>query len=128
MGNITEATENYLETILVLSQHQKEVHAVDICTELGYSRPTVSEFLKGMREKGLVEVDANNHLWLTEAGRSVAEDVYSRHNTLVRFLNSIGVDLETAEEDACKIEHDISYQTIQCIRRFLKEQKTTKDR
>ena len=77
--HVTEATENYLETILILSNRLQEVHAIDICTELGYSRPTVSVFLKGLREKGLIEVDANNHLWLTAAGRAIAEPIYERH-------------------------------------------------
>ncbi len=119
MEHVTEATENYLETLLILSQRMEEVHAIDLCTELGYSRPTVSVFLKGMREKGLVEVDANNHLWLTEAGRAIAEPIYERHNILVRLLESFGVNPQTAAVDACKIEHDLSDESYECIRKFV---------
>ena len=121
MEHITEATENYLETILILSHQLPEVHAIDICTRLGYSRPTVSVFLKGLREKGLIEVDGNNHLWLTEAGRAIAEPIYERHNTLIHLLTSLGVDPETAAVDACKIEHDISETTFQCIQKYLSD-------
>ncbi len=119
MEHVTEATENYLETLLILSQRLKEVHAIDICTELGYSRPTVSVFLKGMRKKGLVEVDENNHIWLTETGRAIAVPIYERHNTLLKLLEQLGVSPKTAAIDACKIEHDLSEETYQCIRRFV---------
>ena len=119
MEHVTEATENYLETLLILSQRLKEVHAIDICTELGYSRPTVSVFLKGMREKGLVEVDENNHIWLTETGRAIAVPIYERHNILLKLLEQLGVSPKTAAIDACKIEHDLSEETYQCIRRFV---------
>ena len=118
--HVTEATEIYLETLLILSNRLQEVHAIDICTELGYSRPTVSVFLKGLREKGLIEVDANNQLWLTAAGRAIAEPIYERHTTLTRMLELMGVDPAMAAEDACKIEHDLSEETFQCIRRYLK--------
>lgn len=119
MEHVTEATENYLETLLILSQRVKEVHAIDICTELGYSRPTVSVFLKSMREKGLVEVDSNNHIWLTEAGRAIAEPIYERHNTLLRLLELLGVDSQIAAIDACKIEHDLSEESYKHIRAFV---------
>lgn len=124
MEHFSEATENYLETILVLSKRLQDVHAIDVCTELGYSRPTVSVFLKGLREKGLIEVDQNNHLRLTEAGRAVAEPVYERHNTLIRLLELLGVDSATAAEDACKIEHDISETTYRCIQQFVAQKDT----
>ena len=119
MERITEATENYLETILILSRQMPEVHAIDVCTELGYSRPTVSVYLKGLREKGLIEVDGSNHLWLTEQGQAIAERIYERHNTLIRLLEHLGVSAEAAAEDACKIEHDISDTTFRCIREYL---------
>ena len=126
MENVTEATENYLETLLILSKRLGEVHAIDICTELNYSRPTVSVFLKGLREKGFVEVDSNNHMWLTDTGRASAEPIYERHNILLRMLELMGVDPELAAMDACKIEHDLSEEAYRCIRRFVEqmEQKT----
>ena len=82
---ITEAVENYLETILILSQKQPDVHAIDVCSYLGYSRPTVSIILKKMKEEGLVTVDSDNHIRLTDAGKSIAERVYDRHRTLTGF-------------------------------------------
>ena len=116
---VTEATENYLEAILMISARQEEVHAADVCAELGFSRPTVSEMVKTMREKGLIEVDGNNHLWLTENGREIADRVYARHTVLMGLLTKLGVDRETALADACKMEHDISDTTFECIRRFV---------
>ena len=86
---ITEAVENYLETILILSQKQPDVHAIDICSYLGYSRPTVSIILKKMKDEGLVSVDGDNHIRLTDAGRSVAERIYDRHTVLTAFFTLV---------------------------------------
>jgi Mn-dependent DtxR family transcriptional regulator len=121
MMYVTEATENYLEAILVISGRQQEVHAADICTELGFSRPTVSEMVKTMREKKLIEVDGSNHLWLTAAGREIAERIYERHTVLAEMLMRLGVDRETAYADACKMEHDISDVSFACIKRHVRE-------
>ena len=108
---ITEAVENYLETILILSKKQPDVHAIDICSYLGYSRPTVSIILKKMKDEELVTVDSDNHIRLTESGLEVAERIYDRHQILSAFFEMLGVDRDTAAEDACKIEHDISPKT-----------------
>ena len=113
---ITEAVENYLETILILSQKQPDVHAIDICSYLGYSRPTVSIILKKMKEDGLVKVDLDNHITLTEAGKSVAERIYDRHKVLTEFFEYLGADKDAAAEDACKIEHDISDSTFALLK------------
>ncbi len=118
---VSEAIENYLETILLLSEKKPELHAIDICDELGYSRPTLSVVLKKMRDEGLIEIDKYNHITMTEEGRTIAERVYERHNLLSALLMSFGVSEETALKDACKIEHDISEESIDCIRRYLKE-------
>lgn len=118
---ITEAVENYLETILILSKQQPDVHAIDICSYLGYSRPTVSIVLKKMKDDGLVLVDENNHITLTEEGRSVAEHVYDRHTVISEFFMLLGVGRDTAAEDACKIEHDISDETFECLRKHCKK-------
>jgi len=120
--NVTEAVENYLETILILTRLQKEVRATDICAYMGYSRPTVSIAVKGMKNNGLITVDEHNLIYLTEEGRSIAESIYDRHNTLTQALISLGVDRETAQEDACKMEHDISETTFTCIKQFLHSQ------
>lgn len=118
---VSEAIENYLETILVLSAKKPELHAVDICDELGYSRPTLSVVLKRMREGGLILVDENNHITLTEKGREIAEKIYERHNVISKFFMDIGVSEETALHDACKIEHDLSDETFACIKNFINE-------
>ena len=113
---VTEAVENYLETILMLSRKQPDVHAVDICNHLGYSRPTLSVAIKQMKEEGLITVSGENHISLTEAGRMVAEKVYERHGVISKLLISLGVSEETALSDACKIEHDLSDETFECIK------------
>lgn len=113
---ITEAVENYLETILILSKAQPDVHAIDICSYLGYSRPTVSIILKKLKEEGLVNVDHDNHITLTEAGKLVAEKIYDRHNILSEFFMYLGVSKDVANEDACKIEHDLSDETYALLK------------
>lgn len=113
---ITEAVENYLETILILSKEQPDVHAIDICSYLGYSRPTVSIVLKKMKEKGLVLVDEDNHITLTEKGREVAEHIYDRHNVLSELFMLLGVSRDNAVGDACKIEHDLSDETYSVLK------------
>lgn len=118
---ITEAVENYLETILILSKDQPNIHAIDICSYLGYSRPTVSIILKKMKDDGLVTVDDDNHITLTETGKAVAEQIYERHKLLSELLIHIGVSKETALKDACKIEHDISDETFEALKNFAAE-------
>lgn len=120
---ITEAVENYLETILILSQKQPDVHAIDICSYLGYSRPTVSIILRKMKDEGLVIVDDDNHISLTDEGRSVAERIYDRHRVLTDFFEHIGVSRDVAAEDACKVEHDISDETFALLREHYKKLK-----
>ena len=125
---VSEAIENYLETIYILSRQQNEVHAIDICTYLSYSRPTVSIVLRQMRENGLVTVNEDNHIHLTEEGLAIASRIYERHTVLSDMLMSLGVKQETALRDACKIEHDLSDETFEAIkrhaRRMRKEKKT----
>ncbi|MDD6279649.1 MAG: metal-dependent transcriptional regulator [Ruminococcus sp.] len=114
---ITEAVENYLETILILSEKQSDIHAIDICSYLGYSRPTVSIVLKKMKDDGLVSVDGDNHITLTGAGRDVAERIYERHMVISELLMRLGVSRETAVTDACKIEHDLSDETFESLKK-----------
>ncbi len=113
---VTEAVENYLETILILSKAQSDVHAIDICSYLGYSRPTVSIILKKMKDDELVNVDSDNHITLTEKGREIAEKIYERHNVISAFFIHLGVKKDQALEDACKIEHDLSSETFQLLK------------
>ena len=113
---VSKATENYLETILILTRMQEGVHAADICSYLGYSRPTVSVVLKQMKEAGLVTVDEMNHITLTEEGRQIAEQIYERHNVIAEMLVRLGVSEQTAHDDACKIEHEISEESFRCLK------------
>lgn len=116
---IQEAGENYLESIFILSKRQGDVRATDICSYLGYSRPTVSAVLKQFREEGYVEVDeATHHITLTGKGLAIAHKMYERHVVITGMLIALGVSEETAAEDACKIEHDISDETFACMKRF----------
>ena len=123
---VTEAVENYLETILILSHKQPDVHAIDICSYLGYSRPTVSIVLKKMKDDGLVNVDQDNHITLTESGKEIAEMIYERHELLSEFFAYIGVERDTAAEDACKVEHDISEQTFLCLKEHFEKLRNKK--
>ena len=117
MTHINESAENYLETIYILSQQQNEVHAIDICSYLSYSRPTVSIVLRQMREHGLVTVNEDNHIFLTEEGHRIASRIFERHEVLTQMLTQLGVSHETAVRDACKIEHDLSDETFEAIKR-----------
>ena len=116
---VSEAIENYLETIYILSQQQNEVHAIDICSYLSYSRPTVSIVLRQMREHGLVTVNEDNHIFLTEEGHRIASRIFERHEVLTQMLTQLGVSHETAVRDACKIEQDLSDETFEAIKRHM---------
>ena len=114
-----ESTENYLETIYILLQRMKAVRSVDVCNEMGYSKPTISVVMKQFREKGYVEMDGNGHITLTPSGLEIAQRIYERHVVLSELLVMLGVERETALADACKIEHDISEETFACIKRHM---------
>ena len=116
---VSEAIENYLETIFILSKEKSEIHAVDICAYLSYSRPTVSIVLRQMKEQGLVTVDESNHIFLTEEGSRIAQRMHERHELLTRLFMSYGVSRETALHDACKIEHDLSDETFEALKRHI---------
>ena len=112
---ITESVADYLEAIMVRQREKGHVRAVDIANHFGYSRPTVSQTLKTFRAKGYVEVDREGSVTLTESGRKIAMATYERHVVLTRVLTAIGVSQQQAEVDACRVEHDISEETFQCI-------------
>ena len=115
---ITETVENYLETILMLENELSEVHAVDLARRLGFSKPTVSVALKNYKEAGFVRVADNGHLSLTTLGRKIAEPIYERHNLISEFLVALGVDRETACQDACKLEHDLSEESFKALKKY----------
>ena len=116
---IQESAENYLETILVLQERKGTVRSIDIVNELGFSKPSVSVAMKNLRENGYIEVDKDGHIVLLPLGVEVAKKVYERHKIFTEFLVKIGVGKETAEEDACKIEHIISDETFEAVKKYI---------
>ena len=114
---IQESAENYLETILILSKRIGCVRSIDIVNELNYSKPSVSVFMKNLRESGYIEMDSNGYITLTESGRKIAETMYERHTLLSDWLIFLGVDKKTAVEDACRIEHVISAESFEAIKK-----------
>ena len=113
---IHESGEDYLETILMLENRMGYVRAIDIATEMGYAKPTISIAMRRLRESGYIDVDQRRDIHLTALGREVAERIYERHVLLTEILESLGVEPETAAREACKIEHDISADTFSRIR------------
>lgn len=113
--HLQESGEMYLETIYILTQSGHEPRSVDVGEYMGYSKPSVSRAVGLLKSGGYLTVDGDGFLKLTEAGYEIAEKIYSRHTILTEFLISIGVDAETASEDACKIEHDISDRSFEAI-------------
>lgn len=109
---IHESGEDYLETILMLENRMGYVRSIDIATELGYAKPTISIAMRRLRESGYIDVDERRDIHLTALGREVAERIYERHVLLTDMLKAIGVPEETANREACKIEHDISADTF----------------
>ena len=116
-----ESAEMYLETILVLGNEGRQVRAIDIATRMGHSRPTVSEWLKKLVSAGYVVVGDDHMVSLTGKGRDKAEHVYERHVMLTKLFESIGVSPDTAVADACRVEHYISDETFDCLRRHYAE-------
>ena len=116
-----ESAETYLETILVLGQTKGAVRSIDIANELEYSKPSVSVAMKNLRENGHIAVDQHGHIELTESGREIAESMYRRHRLLTDFLTELGVDEQTAIDDACRIEHVISQQSFEKISEHFKK-------
>lgn len=114
---IQESAENYLETILILQNRNGEVRSIDIANELDYSKPSVSVAMKHLRENGFIETDVNGFITLLEPGREIAERIYERHTFLSTWLSSLGVDKSVAAEDACRIEHVISAESFEAIKK-----------
>lgn len=113
---ILESSENYLETILVLSKRLGNVRSIDIVNELDYSKPSVSIAMKKLRKGGYINIDGDGYITLTNTGLDIAEIMYERHKLLTRWLVHLGVNEETASEDACRIEHVISVETFEAIK------------
>ncbi len=118
--HLQESAEMYLETIYLLSRQRTSVRSIDVAEHMGYSKPSVSRAVGLLKQGGYLVVDEDGFLSLTEDGRSVAEKIFERHTVLSRFFVSLGVNEDTAAEDACKIEHIISDETFAAIKNYLK--------
>lgn len=118
--NIHESGEDYLEAILKLQQTHGRVRSIDIAKELDYSKPSVSRAMSILKERGLIEME-DREITLTEEGMKIASSIYSRHRYLQNFLQELGVDAQTAENDACRMEHVISEDSYQKLQQFIKE-------
>ena len=113
---IQKSSEDYLETMLMLREEHGYIRSVDIAAHLGVTKPSVSYATKRLRENGYITMDKDGLISLTESGLEIAERIYERHKVLTQLLISLGVSPETAREDACKIEHDLSVETFNVIR------------
>ena len=118
-----ESLEDYLETILMLHKSRGQVRSIDIANEMNFTKPSVSIAMKNLREKGYITMADNGYITLTESGQKRAESVLERHTILADLLISIGVNEETAREDACKVEHDLSEESFEAIKRVFHSSK-----
>ena len=118
---LQESGQMYLETVFLLSKERGTVRAVDISEHMGYSRPSVSRAIGLLKKAGLIFVDAGGAITLSDEGRALAEKIYERHTLLTAMLVRLGVDEETASEDACRIEHVISDATFAAIKKHLSD-------
>lgn len=117
--HLQESGEMYLETILVLTKKKANVRSIDVVEYMGFSKPSVSRAISLLKQGGYVVMDKDGFLSLTEAGVEVATKIYERHNAITRLLMALGVNEQTAADDACKMEHDISDESLTAIKNFL---------
>lgn len=117
---LQESGEMYLETILRLQDEMRIVRAIDVAEEMDYSKASVSRAVKILKNDGYIEVERTGNLLLTKEGEKLAKKIYDRHTTLTSYLKSIGIDPQTAEEDACRIEHVISDKSFNVIKKIVK--------
>ena len=118
-----ESQEDYLEKILQISKEKENVHAIDIARGLSFSKPSVSVAMNKLKEQGYIEINDKGEITLTPSGLAIAEKTLEKHTILTEMLVNLGVDEETAKEDACKMEHDISDKTWAAIKKHFKEKK-----
>lgn len=119
---IQESAENYLETILMLEETQETVKSIDIVNKMNFSKPSVSIAMKNLREAGYIKMDGNGFITLLPPGRAIAKKIYRRHKLMTNWLIQLGVDPETAAEDACKIEHVLSEESFNAIERHMEKE------
>ena len=123
---IHQSAENYLETILILQKRNGRVRSIDIVNELAFTKPSVSVAMKNLRQSGLIDMDQNGYITLLDEGRKIAETIYERHTFLTEWLIRLGVSPEVADEDACRMEHDISDESFLAIKKEYQSQKKAK--
>jgi len=116
-----ESSEDYLETILMLSETKPVVRSVDIANELGYKKSSVSVAMRNLRERGHIRVTDEGYIYLTETGSEIAEMIYERHKLISEWLIKIGVPETIAVEDACRVEHDLSMESFEAIKKYIKK-------
>ena len=116
---IMKSAEDYLETMLMMREKHGYIRSIDVATELGVTKPSVSYATKRLREAGYISMAEDGHITLNPSGLEIAERIYERHKVLTRLLTDLGVDEKTAREDACRIEHDLSVETFDAIKRRL---------
>ena len=118
---LQESGEMYLETILILSRQKNAVRAIDVGEYMGYSKPSVSRAMGLLKSGGYIAVDGSGYIALTDSGKAIAEKIYERHTLLTHFICKLGVDEKIAMRDACKIEHDLSDETFEAIKKHVKK-------
>ena len=118
---LNESSENYLEMILMLSKKLPVVRSVDIAENMGFKKSSVSVAMKNLRLNGYIEIDPQGHITLTASGRAIAETIYERHTLLADWLQALGVNPKVAAEDACRIEHAISAESFEAIKRHVQQ-------
>jgi len=116
-----QSGEDYLEAILALREERGAVRSIDVAQHLGYSKPSISRAMSILKANGYLIMEKDGHLTLTEEGEKVARSIYERHRFLTQWLMVLGVSPETAEEDACKIEHNISEETFSCLKAHVEQ-------
>ncbi len=119
--HIQESGEMYLETIHVLLKKNGHVRSIDISEHMGYSKPSVSRAMGLLKSGGYIRVDGDGYITLTPDGTAIADKIYERHTVLTRLLERMGVSAQTAAEDACRLEHAISDESLAAIKRFLEQ-------
>ena len=129
-GVIGKSAEDYLESMIILKEKNGYIRSIDIATFLGVTKPSVSNAMKRLREEGYIEMNRSGFITVTEKGMEIADKIYTRHKKLTDFFVALGVNEEVAEDDACKIEHDLSDETFEAIcnhiEKFSKSNKSKK--
>ncbi len=118
---IKKSAEDYLEAMLMMQERHGYIRSIDIAAELGVTKPSVSYATKRLREAGYISMAEDGHITLQPSGLEIAERIYERHQVLTRLLTALGVDPEQAREDACKMEHDLSVESFDAIKRHMKK-------